>query len=313
MPLVSVIIPTLNRPKLLLRAIDSVLCQTHQHFEIVVVVDSLDQSTIDAVESVGDPRVQIVVNSYSPTAAGARNAGADRSTGEWLAFLDDDDEWLPTKLQRQLEFVAGRPPALVTCLSRVVTPTAVAIRPKRIYDNSQPVDEYLFDRQSMFGGFGFMQTSSYLLPRSLFDKVRFDVTCPHDDWGFLLRLAHDTGARIETVPEVLAVLYFEEQRPSLTSRTSSWLKSLRWLDTIQPIITKRAYSGFCLGVVGSRAAGERAYEAFPKLLYRAVRHGCPRLWHVLPFLAYWLTPLGLRRSMRNSFGRSPQPSEIRSV
>ena len=167
-----------------------------------------------------------------------------------------------------------------------------------IYDNSTPLDEYLFDRRSLFRGSGFIQTSSYLLPRQLFEKVRFDVESPHDDWGFLLRLSKQVGARIETVPEVLVVLYFEEQRPSLTNRTSSWSGSLRWLDSIQPIITRRAYSGFCLGVVGSRAAQEGAYRAFPELLYRAFRNGSPGLWHVLLFLAYWLTPHGFLRQLR---------------
>src|ERR1700733_9616391 len=218
--LVSVIIPTLNRPKLLLRAIDSVLRQTHREIEIIVVVDRPDPDTVSAVRSVDDPRLQLIVNPYSMTAAGARNAGADHATGEWIAFLDDDDEWLPNKLERQIAFASGQAPALVSCLSRVVTPTATYISPQVIYDNSTPLDEYLFDRRSPFRGPGFIQTSSYLLPRQLLDKVRFDVESPHDDWGFLLRLSKLIGARIETVPEVLVVLYFEEQRPSLTSRTS---------------------------------------------------------------------------------------------
>jgi len=246
---------------------------------------------------------QLIVNPYSMTAAGARNAGADHATGEWIAFLDDDDEWLPNKLERQIAFASGQAPALVSCLSRVVTPTATYISPQVIYDNSTPLDEYLFDRRSPFRGPGFIQTSSYLLPRQLLDKVRFDVESPHDDWGFLLRLSKRIEARIETVPEVLVVLYFEEQRPSLTSRTSSWSVSLRWLDSIQPIITRRAYSGFCLGVVGSRAAQEKAYTAFPELLYRAFKNGSPRLWHVLPFLAYWLTPKGFRGQLRGLFRR----------
>ena len=160
------------------------------------------------------------------------------------------------------------------------------------------VDEYLFDPRSLFGGSGFIQTSSYLLPRQLFDRVRFDVESPHDDWEFLLRLSKKVGARIETVPEVLVVLYFEEPRPSLTSRTSSWSVSLRWLDKIKPMMTQRAYSGFCLGVVGSRAAQERAYSAFPKLLYRAFRNGSPGLWQVLHFLAYWLISPRLRSQLR---------------
>ena len=301
MPLVSVVIPTLDRPKLLLRAIDSVLRQTHQEIEVIVVVDRPDHDTVSAVRSVDDPRLQLIVNTQSLTAAGARNVGVDHATGEWIAFLDDDDEWLPNKLERQLAFASVRGPALVSCLSRVVTPTATYTWPQVIYDNSSPIDEYLFDRRGLFRGTGMIQSSSFLLPRGVFDKVRFNVDSPHDDWEFVLRLSKQAGARIETVPEVLAVVYFEEQRPSLTSRTSSWSVSLRWLDTIQPIINRRAYSGLCLGVVGSRAAREGAYTAFPKLLYRAFRYGSPRLSHVLPFLAYWLTPQEFQRQLRGLF------------
>ena len=87
MALVSVVIPTLNRPKLLLRAINSVLSQTHQEIEVIVVVDKPDQDTVSAVQSVDDPHVQLIVNPYSLTAAGARNAGADHATGSGLRFL----------------------------------------------------------------------------------------------------------------------------------------------------------------------------------------------------------------------------------
>jgi hypothetical protein len=193
----------------------------------------------------------------------------------------------------------------VSCLSRVVTPTATYVSPRVIYDNSAPIDEYLFDRRSLLKEPGFIQTSGYLLPRQLFDKVRFNVESAHDDWEFVLRLSKQAGARIETVPEVLTVLYFEEPRPSYTSRTWSWARSLRWLDSIRPILTRRAYSGFCLGVVGSRAAQEGAYAAFPELLYRAFRYGSPRPWHVLPFLGYWLTPLGFQRRLRGLLRSRP--------
>ena len=298
MVLISVIIPTLDRPTLLLRAIGSVLRQTHRELEIIVVVDRPDPETASAVQSVGDARVRLVLNPHPSTAAAARNAGADHASGEWLAFLDDDDEWLPNKLERQLAFASVRGPALVSCLSRVVTPTATYTWPQVIYDNSSPVDEYLFDRRALFTGTGMIQSSSFLLPRWLFDKVRFNVESAHDDWEFVLRLSKQAGARIETVPEVLVVLYFEEKRPTYTTRTSSWLRSLRWLESLRPILTRRAYSGICLGVVGSRAALEGAYTAFPKLLYRAFRYGSPRLWHVLPYLAYWLTSHGFRGQLR---------------
>jgi glycosyltransferase involved in cell wall biosynthesis len=303
--LVSVVIPTLDRPKLLLRAIDSVLRQTYQEIEVIVVIDRQNEDIVSAVESVNDPRVRLFTNSCRVTASGARNVGADQAKGEWIAFLDDDDEWLPNKLERQIAFASGRTPALISCLSRIVTPTASYICPRVIYDNSAPIDEYLFGRPTLFGGTGFIQTSSFLLPRQLFNKVRFDAESPHDDWAFLLRLSKQVGARIETVPEVLTVLYFDEPRPSLTKRTSSWLASLRWLDGLGPTLTRRAYSGFCLGVVGSRAAQERAYGAFPKLLYQAFRKGSPGLWQVMHFLAYWLMPQD-RRSQLRRFLRGQQ-------
>ncbi len=105
---------------------------------------------------------------------------------------------------------------LVSCLSRVVTPLATYVWPQVIYDNSVPLDEYLFDRRSLSLGAGFIQTSSFLLPRQLFDKVRFNVDSPHDDWELVLRLSKELGIKIETVPEVLAILYLEEERSSLS-------------------------------------------------------------------------------------------------
>ena len=303
--LVSVVIPTHDRPKLLLRAIEGVLRQTHREIEVIVVIDRPDPETASAVRGVNDARVQLMLNPHPSTAAAARNAGADHATGEWIAFLDDDDEWLPNKLERQLAFASGRPPALVSCLSRIVTPTDTYIAPQVIYDNSAPIDEYLFDRRSLLTRPGFIQTSSFLLPRSLFDKVRFNVASAHDDWEFLLRLAKQTGARIETVPEVLVVVYFDERGSTNTIRTWSWMRSLDWIDGMRPIISRHAYSGFCLGVAAFRAVGEGAYAAFPQLLGRAFRNGSPRLWHVLPFLGYWITPLGLRARLRDSFRDGP--------
>lgn len=300
MALVSVVIPTRHRPKLVLRAIHSVLNQTHREIELIVVVDGPDAATVTAVQSVEDPRLQLVINPRSLTAAGARNIGADRATGDWIAFLDDDDEWLPNKLEKQMTLAAACGTALVSCLSRVVTPLATYVWPRVIYDNSFPLDEYLFDRRSLFLGSGFIQTSSYLLPRRLFDGVRFNVGSPHDDWELILRLSKEMGTRIETVPEVLVILYFEEERSSLSS-TGTWSASLKWIESMRPIITSRAYSGFCLGVVGARAANEGAYAAFPELLLRAFRCGSPRPWHVALYLAFWFAPQGVRRRFRALF------------
>jgi glycosyltransferase involved in cell wall biosynthesis len=310
MMLVSVIIPTLDRAELLLRAVNSVLRQTYREIEIIVVVDRPSPETLAAVQSIADSRLRLLLNPHPTTAAGARNVGADHAAGEWIAFLDDDDEWLPNKLERQLAFAEGSPTALFSCLSRVVTPYVTFVSPKVIFDNSIPVDEYLFNRRSLSAGWSGIQTSSFLLPTKLFERVRFNIDSGHDDWEFVLRLSKEAGARIETVPEVLVVNYFEEARPSFTARSSSWLRSLRWIESMRPILTRRAYSGFCLGAVGSRAAQERAYKAFPYLLHKAFRNGSPGVTQLLPFLAYWLMPLGIQKRIRGIFRSRPRPHSL---
>lgn len=297
-PLVSVVIPTLHRPKLVLRAIASVFNQTYQTIELIVVVDGPDDETENVLQAINDPRLRVIVNPRSMTAAGARNIGVIQAKGEWIAFLDDDDEWLPNKIERQLVPALGRGEILVSCLSKVVTPVMTCIRPQTIYDNSLPIDEYLFDRSSPFMGQGFIQTSSFLLPRSLFDKVRFNVKSPHDDWDLLLHLSKHFGVPIETVPEVLVILYTDEPRPTLSTK-GSWRQSLEWIDSIRPLITPRAYGSFCISVVGTRATKERAYSAFFLLLYRAFRFGSPRLWQLTYFFGFWLLPVPFLRRLKS--------------
>lgn len=296
-PLISVVIPTLHRPQLVLRALTSVFCQTYEEIEVIVVIDGPDQESASVLSELKDPRLRVVMNPKSLTAAGARNAGIDHSRGEWVAFLDDDDEWLPQKLSRQLLLAKARNAALITCLSRVVSPRHATVRPRLIYDNIRPVDEYLFDRPSPLAPTGFIQTSSYLVHRSVLERARFRVDTPHDDWDFILHISKRLGVCIETVPEVLVIVHVDEHRQSLSSK-GTWPASLAWIDSVRAITSRRAYSGFCLGVVASHAARQRGYWAFFILLWRAFRYGSPRVFHVAWFISVWLVPPTIRRRLR---------------
>jgi glycosyltransferase involved in cell wall biosynthesis len=102
MPRVSVIIPTHRRPVLLAAAIQSVLAQTYQDFDIVVVDDASGDNTERVVRSFPDPRILYIAHQANWRVGAARNTGVLNSSGELVAFLDDDDEWLPDKLERQV-------------------------------------------------------------------------------------------------------------------------------------------------------------------------------------------------------------------
>jgi glycosyltransferase involved in cell wall biosynthesis len=99
---VSVVVPTYNRAVVLPRAIHSALGQSLQDLELIVVDDGSADSTVELVVAVRDPRVHCIRLPTRTGVAGARNVGARAARGEWVAFLDSDDEWLPTKLEHQV-------------------------------------------------------------------------------------------------------------------------------------------------------------------------------------------------------------------
>ena len=95
-------IPTHNRRAMLMQAIASVRGQTVTNLEIIVVDDGSDDDTMSTVESLGDARVVVIRSTTAKGVSDARNRGIAAATGEWIAFLDDDDVWSPGKLERQI-------------------------------------------------------------------------------------------------------------------------------------------------------------------------------------------------------------------
>jgi glycosyltransferase involved in cell wall biosynthesis len=107
-PTVSVVTPTYNHAETLPRAIDSVLAQTFEDFEYIVVDDASTDDTESVVDSYDDERIQYVRHEKNKGGSAARNTGIERASGEYVAFLDADDEWLPRKLAAQVDCLEER-------------------------------------------------------------------------------------------------------------------------------------------------------------------------------------------------------------
>ncbi len=295
---VTVVIPTFGRPQLVCRAVRSALAQTMTDHEIIVVIDGHDPATREALATIGDPRLRWISHDGKRGAASARNTGAEAAAGEWVAFLDDDDEWLPEKLERQLAAVPAGGRAVVMALSRVVNRYGTIIRPLAPYDGSVPIDEWLFDRRHWTGGEdGFLQTSSLMMPRALFDTVKFAVTAQHEEWELVLRAVKQHGYALVTPPEPLAIYHVPENRHSL-SLDSKWRESILWAEGMGDVLTKRAFSGFCLTVVARMAATYGARDAFDPLRRAAFAHGAPTAKQLFAFLFFRYFPTGLRWRLR---------------
>jgi glycosyltransferase involved in cell wall biosynthesis len=105
-PSISVVIPAYNRAETIRLAVGSVLRQTVRDLEVIVVDDASSDGTVAVLEAIDDARLRVIRHGTNAGGAAARNTGIRAATGEWVAFQDSDDEWLPLKLERQLAALA---------------------------------------------------------------------------------------------------------------------------------------------------------------------------------------------------------------
>ena len=102
-PLVSIMMPAYNAGKYIGRAIESVLAQTYENWELIIVDDCSTDNTYEIAASYKDPRIRIFRNDVNIGPGPSRNEAIKYSRGEWLAYLDADDIWLPQRLERLIK------------------------------------------------------------------------------------------------------------------------------------------------------------------------------------------------------------------
>lgn len=215
--LVSVVITTYGRVIELERAIKSVINQTYKELEIIVVDDNVDESISEKVKeiinNIDDNRIILIKNEKNLGGALSRNAGIENSHGNFIAFLDDDDEYLPAKIERQLELFKKTNDsklALVYCYCNGIKNGRMT--KKYCYNY---VGNCLYESMLMC----IAATSQWMCKReSLLDVEMFsDVPCKQDSTVIIKLLSK--GYTIDRVPEVLS-LYHDEDIPRISSKNA---------------------------------------------------------------------------------------------
>jgi glycosyltransferase involved in cell wall biosynthesis len=191
MPKVSVVIPTYNRHQFLGGAIASVLSQTFQDFEVIVVDDASKDETPVMVSSLSDKRVKYVRHPANRGGSAARNTGILRSDSSYIALLDDDDEWLPHKLKMQIDLLDNTHPQVGIVYSgyHIVDRTTGAVLGQIVPRRRGDLSKALLAENHLGGA------SSVLLRRECFDQVGlFDENLPsyqdYDMWIRISRVFH---------------------------------------------------------------------------------------------------------------------------
>lgn len=247
--LVSVVIPTIGRPELA-RAIESVLQQSVSA-EVVVVADLPEGGLPPELQSVVSQQgITIVHTGGGVGGSGARNIGVSHASGKWIAFLDDDDEWMPDRLEHQLALAdaeSNNPEGLIVA-SRHIQCDSVTGRqdarpvPARVISPSENVGEYLFRNRRPSLGRASIYTSTLLIERTVADAIPWDESLGrHQDWDWLVR-AEARGARFLQAERPLVKVWTNSV--GSISSTTDWRASLAWARTLERYVERRTVADF---------------------------------------------------------------------
>jgi glycosyltransferase involved in cell wall biosynthesis len=248
--LISVIIPTYNRGDLILRAISSVIAQSYSNLEIIVVDDASQEDIAGIIQPINDSRIQYIRHPNNLGGSESRNTGIKHAVGEFIAFLDSDDVWLPNKLECQLDAVSQiAPQQNLVCYSKFqLCPSlfyAQSIFPSQGKQTQQTIADYLWISR------GEMLTSTLLISRELAVKTLFKPgLVKHQDLDFVIRLEQQ-GATFIFVSQVLTI-WHNESRSDRISKINNYQLSLNWINTYRGHISDRAIKGFILKEVAPK-------------------------------------------------------------
>lgn len=221
--MVSVIIPNFNRENLIFRAVTSVLNQTYQNIEVIVVDDCSTDRSLTVLDKIRDSRLRLFKLEKNSGACVARNKGIEVAKGKYISFLDSDDEWLPDKLERQLDILEKK--------------GYDAVFTQYYYYALHNKEDRYEIRPCLKKGSSYLSNILYancvamdtlLARKEIFNEIKFDVKLPrYQDWDIAIQIAKKFRLAFLEKP----TLNVYEQMNSITYSTSKEKKymAIRYL------------------------------------------------------------------------------------
>lgn len=224
--LVSVIIPTFNRRELLESAIQSVLNQTYSNLEVLVIDDCSNDDTSNYINSIEDTRVQYYRNRKTLFAPQCRNVGILKAKGEFIAFLDDDDIWLPNKLEHQIPLFEDNSVGLVySSISLFYEDYNIS------YDTTPQKEGRIYKDmliKNYIGG-----TVSVVIRKKSLEALNteemFDLNFPaREEYDLWIRLSKT--CKVKYVSEPLVVAYYRNNISRISTNVNNYIQAIEILN-----------------------------------------------------------------------------------
>jgi len=251
---VDAIIPTTGRLSLR-RAVTSVLAQTVKVTPIVVL-DRPD-STSAVKEILRGLEHHLVLTTGNQGASAARNLGVRVSDADFLAFLDDDDEWLPEKTEEQLKKLAAEDREAIVSRAFLVG-RGCRIVPEFTYKNEVEISTYLIERSTLRLRRNYIQSSSLILSKSVAKSHQWDESLPrHEDWELFIRLRQNG---IELSVHETPLVRVNQGSPGSLSMSDDWRASVDWLEKYGDMASGQARADFVWSVVIRSAIAARDWS-----------------------------------------------------
>lgn len=244
---VTVIIPTFNSSATIERCLKSVLNQTYPCLDVIVVDDgSIDYGLLEAkIDLIDDKRVKILRHKINRNGSAARNTGMLAATGEFISFLDSDDEWYPDHIETYLkkytlfDKIEKGSNFLMYCKAKIYGVNHfIYMLPKHPKDQKTAITRYLFVQD------GYITTCSFFFPKKIIALAKFNEDLiRHQDYDFLLQLERK-GINFYYSDHLGVKIHWENNYPELKGGT--WNFSLSWMKDNMASFDKITQSNFIL-------------------------------------------------------------------